>query len=140
ADGTTYRLGRPGRAPDLVVRLHDRSLDHELALAPFFHLGEAYVEGTLTLERGDVFDLFELFGRNLERLSARGGAGFRERAVLGSQRLGERLEPLLRRRERAAAREDLASGHDPFLDWDPREAGAYFADPRTSLEAAQAAE
>src|SRR5262249_45362852 len=86
ADRTTHRLGRAGRAPDLVLRLHDRSLGHKLALAPCFHLGEAYVDGTLTLERGDVYDLFDLYARNLERLEALPDAGFRERALVGSQR------------------------------------------------------
>jgi cyclopropane-fatty-acyl-phospholipid synthase len=139
ADGTTYRVGRPGRTPDLVIRFHDRSLDHRLAVAPCFHLGEAYVDGTLTLERGGVFDLFDLYARNLERLAARAAVSFWERAVLRSQRLGEAVDPLFRRREGVGPK-DLADGHDPFLDWDRPEAGAYFADPRTPLEAAQEAE
>jgi cyclopropane-fatty-acyl-phospholipid synthase len=139
ADGTTYRLGRAGRAPDLVLRLHDRSLGHKLALAPCFHLGEAYVDGTLTLERGDVYDLFDLYARNLERLEALPEAGFRERVLAGAQRVGERVDAFFLRRERAAGRGDPADVHDHFLDGERQRSCAYFADPQATLEAAEEA-
>src|SRR5271163_4045662 len=71
ADGTTYRSGEANRAADVVVRLHDPSLHYKLALDPYFYLGEAYVNGALTVERGDVYELLDLCTRSLARLRAR---------------------------------------------------------------------
>ena len=47
--------GRP-----VTVRLHDRALHHRLFLNPELHLGEAYMNGTLTVEDGDIYDLLDL--------------------------------------------------------------------------------
>ena len=36
----------------VVIRLHDKSLHHRLVIDPYLHVGEAYMDGTLTLEAG----------------------------------------------------------------------------------------
>jgi len=126
ADGISYRFGRAHRAADVVVRLHDRSLHHRLALDPFVALGEAYAAGTVTLERGDVYELVDLCARNLER---RGGP---------TRALWERT--LARAGRFAPPRDDLSDVlYDAFLDRDRQYSCAYFADPRMSLEEAQEA-
>jgi cyclopropane-fatty-acyl-phospholipid synthase len=131
ADGTTYRFGQANRAADIVVRLHDRSLHYKLAVNPYVYLGEAYVDGTLTVERGDVYELLDLCARSLERLLARPEA--RWMRVLGEYgRVARALG------KRGAGHHDLPDVlYDPFLDWDQHDSCAYFADPRMTLEEAQ---
>jgi len=92
AGGATYRLGRSSRGTDLVVRLHDPGLHHRIALGPCRALGDAYVDGTLTVERGDVYDLFDLYARNVDRLGAHPDAGLLEQAMSGARRLAARIE------------------------------------------------
>jgi cyclopropane-fatty-acyl-phospholipid synthase len=124
ADGITYRFGRPTRAADVVVRLHDRSLHRKLALDPFVALGEAYTEGSLTVERGDVHELLDLCVRNLERLRGRAEARW----------------ALALTRRFAPPRGDLSEIlDDALLDRDRQYSCAYFADPGMSLEEAQEA-
>src|SRR5262249_44707720 len=134
ADGTTVRLGRSSRGSDLVVRIHDPGLRYRLALGPCLCLGEAYVDGTLTVERGDVHDLFDLYARNMERLTAR--PPVRELAIAGARRLAARIEPRLRRPWPDDVPDVLS---DLFLDRDRQSAGGYFTDPRASLEEAEEA-
>ena len=69
--GRPHRLGgrRPG--PVLTLRLHDRWTGTRLALRPRLALGEAYMDGQLTVEGGgDIYDLLDLVGRNIAALEA----------------------------------------------------------------------
>jgi cyclopropane-fatty-acyl-phospholipid synthase len=55
--------GRPG--PAVTVRLHNRALHHRLLLNPKLAVGEAYMDGTLTIEDASLYDLIDLLARNL---------------------------------------------------------------------------
>lgn len=143
ADGATYRLGRAGRPADLVVRLHDPRLASRLVTDPSGALAAAYVDGSLTLDRGDVYDLVDLYARNLARVAARPEARTLGRTVGRWQRLAERVPPMLS----SARVEGTGDGgadlpdllYDCFLDRDRHCSSAYFADPDANLEEAQEA-
>ena len=64
AGGRRHVYGDGGE-PRVAIRLHDRALHRRLLTNPKLALGEAYMEGTLTLEEGGVYDLLDLAGRNL---------------------------------------------------------------------------
>jgi cyclopropane-fatty-acyl-phospholipid synthase len=99
---------------------------------PHLYLGEAYVDGSLTVERGDIYDLLDLCARNLWTLGHHPVARL-ARAVERSGRVF--------RRDPAG---DVADPHDLsdvlydcFLDWDRQDSCALFSDPRMTLEEAQ---
>jgi cyclopropane-fatty-acyl-phospholipid synthase len=50
--------------PDVAVRLNGALTALKLALHPDRYFGELYMDGALVLERGTLWDLFELLGRN----------------------------------------------------------------------------
>jgi cyclopropane-fatty-acyl-phospholipid synthase len=138
ADGTAYRLGRAGRPVDLVVRLHDPRLSLSLWRSPARALADAYAGGALTVDRGDVYDLCDLYARNLARLAASPGAGALDRLLRvwprapgGGPRPGPGTRPAL------DLPDDLG---DCFLDRDQQRSSAYFADPDAELEEAQEAQ
>lgn len=139
ADGRTHRFGRASQPADVVVRLHDRGLHHRLVTSPYLALGEAYMDGTLTVERGNVYDLLDLCARNLGRLG--GHPAWRlERAVARSASLLRQLAPAERAPSDVAPEQDFSDVlYDHFLDWDRQYSCAYFADPRMTLEEAQQA-
>ncbi|MBV9522258.1 MAG: SAM-dependent methyltransferase, partial [Alphaproteobacteria bacterium] len=56
--------GAPG--PAIAMRLHDPALNRKLFLNPRLHLGEAYMDGTLTVEDGTIYDLLDFFALNIE--------------------------------------------------------------------------
>src|SRR5882724_5454960 len=63
ANGKTHRFaGAPG--PSATIRLHDRALHRRLPLNPYLAVGEAYMDGTFTVEDGTIYDALDLAGRN----------------------------------------------------------------------------
>ena len=52
----------PGRdpGPDLIIRLHDKPVEWAIALNPRLAVGEAYMDGRLTVENGDIYDFLDL--------------------------------------------------------------------------------
>src|SRR5262249_19560919 len=55
--------GAPGR--ELVARLHDPKLHWKLFLTPRLYLGEAFMDGTLTIDQASIYDLLHFIGENL---------------------------------------------------------------------------
>src|SRR5260370_13324136 len=69
--GTRHRIegARPG--PSVTLRVHTWWTGVRVALRPRLALGEAYMDGTLTVENGgDIYDLLDLLGRNISVLEA----------------------------------------------------------------------
>src|SRR5260370_9525505 len=67
--GTPHRIegARPG--PSVTLRVHTWWTGVRVALRPRLALGEAYMDGTLTVENGgDIYDLLHLLGRNISLL------------------------------------------------------------------------
>src|SRR3546814_15225392 len=51
-----------------TMRIHKRHLEYKLALNPPLYLGEAYMDGGITLEEGTLRDFIELLARNYPHL------------------------------------------------------------------------
>ena len=141
-DGQTEQFGELTAAkpcPDVAVRLKGALTSLKLLLHPDLYFGELYVDGALIMERGTLWDLLELLGRNqLEQRSVPGNSVIGPlQAFLGWMRRGD---------SRRAARRHVAHHYDlphehyrRFLDADLQYSCAYFADPSFSLEQAQQA-
>ena len=140
ARGVPHRLGRrhDGGA-DVVVRLFDRSLHYKLLLDPERFLGESYTEGTLTVERGSVYELLDLGVRSLAPRGPQRAARLR-RALIRARGLLRQYNSDRRARRNAAHAYDLPDAvYESFLDPDRQYSCAYFADPGMTLEEAQEA-
>jgi cyclopropane-fatty-acyl-phospholipid synthase len=124
---------------DVAVRLKGALTSFKLSLHPDLYFGELYVDGALIIERGTLWDLLELLGRNqLEQGSVPGNSAIGPlQAVLRWMHQGN---------SRRAARRHVAHHYDlphehyrRFLDADLQYSCAYFAQPSFSLEQAQEA-
>jgi cyclopropane-fatty-acyl-phospholipid synthase len=136
ADGRTRRFG-PGGAPAVTVRLHDRALHWKLFLRPELYTGEAYMDGTLTIEDASLYDFLDLMGRNFEAI---GGDPLRRgfNRVDPLFRWLHQFNPARRARRNAAHHYDLSGGlYDLFLDSDRQYSCAYFLTPADSIDEAQ---
>ncbi|MCI0429640.1 MAG: cyclopropane-fatty-acyl-phospholipid synthase family protein [Rhodospirillales bacterium] len=136
ADGRSHVFtGQPG--PAITVRLHDRALHHRLLLHPKLALGEAYMEGTLTIEDASLYELIDLFAGNLVTYEARP----RHRLYNGIERtlrLIHAHNPIHRARRNVAHHYDLSDTlYDLFLDRDRQYSCAYFTSGTETLEEAQ---
>jgi cyclopropane-fatty-acyl-phospholipid synthase len=136
AGGTTHGFaGGPG--PAVTIRLHDPALHWKLLYRPRLYLPEAFVDGTLTVERGTLYDLVDLLACNLDALPE----GMLGRLLYGSSGLMRRAHqynPLGRARRNAARHYDLSDQlYELFLDRDRQYSCAYFRDGGDDLDAAQ---
>jgi cyclopropane-fatty-acyl-phospholipid synthase len=136
AGGRSFAIvGSPGTS--VAIRLHDRSLNWKLLLRPRLFLPEAYMEGTLTIEEGTLYELVDLLAVNLEAL----GEGWLERYLNGTISPLRRLHqynPLPRARRNAAHHYDLSEQlYASFLDNDRQYSCAYFRDGTDDLDIAQ---
>ena len=70
ADGGVHSFG-PGGEPSATIRLHDPKLYRSLFLNPEMKAGEAYMDGTLTVD-GGIRNLLEVFAYNRDGLRKQG--------------------------------------------------------------------
>lgn len=136
AGGRAHVFG-DGHQPAVAIRLLDRSLHWRLLLRPSLAAGEAYTDGTLTVDGGSIFDFLALMGRNLERdgrVSADGPSDRFARLLRRSQQ----FNPVSRARSNVHHHYDLSDAlYDLFLDVDRQYSCAYFRHSGDDLETAQ---
>lgn len=139
ADGRVERFGEAAVRPGVVVQIHDRSVPRALVLNPSLGLGEAYVDGRLTVDDGDIDGLLALLVANLAAQPS--ASRHRLGHAFGSiRRRLSQFNPPARARRNASHHYDLSPAlYETFLDCDRQYSSAYFAHPRQSLEDAQAA-
>lgn len=136
ANGRTHRIeGSPG--PECTVRLHDRRLHLQLVTNPWLRVGEAYMDGTLTIEEGTLGDFIEYCCINSSE--AEDNPVFKLSEWLNRRtRWLQQHNPIGRARRNVAHHYDLSDTlYDLFLDKDRQYSCAYFTDDDNTLEEAQ---
>ena len=126
---------RPG--PSVTIRIHDRHTAARLVLRPRLALGEAYMDGTVTVEEGSLYDLLDLVGRNTAALDATPMVKW-SYALQRWMRILQQYNPVGTAQKNVAHHYDLSGQlYDLFLDRDRQYSCAYFATDNDSLEVAQ---
>lgn len=137
-DGTRRTYGN-GTGASVAVTLHDESLPRRIIMSPDLATGEAYTDGTLTIENDDLYGFLSLAVSNI---AAQGQPWFRK-PMAGLRHLGRHLQqfnPVSRSRSNVAHHYDLSGElYDLFLDEDRQYSCAYFQKPDMTLEEAQSA-
>ncbi|GAA4040412.1 SAM-dependent methyltransferase [Parerythrobacter jejuensis] len=65
ADGTTSEYGAPAASyPSVAIRLTDRKVPRDIIFDPRIGAAEAFMDGRLVLEEGEIMDLVELLRAN----------------------------------------------------------------------------
>lgn len=124
----------PGE-PELTLALRDLRTVARVAANPELALGEAWVDGGLAVEGGDIYAFLDLTASELVGRPRRGpGAGWRLRRLL------EQSNDRLRARRNVHHHYDLTVDlYRLFLDEDLQYSCAFFEHPGQSLDEAQAA-
>ncbi len=47
-------------APEVTLRLNDARIGWEVGLNPWLKVGEAYMDGRITIEKGTLYDLIDI--------------------------------------------------------------------------------
>jgi cyclopropane-fatty-acyl-phospholipid synthase len=133
-----YGIPDPAVKP-VAIRLADRATERRILRNPALGFGEAYMDGRLIVEQGDIADLLDLIGYNIrwEKENPVRAALWRPRRLAAAVGVWN---------WRRHSRRNVAHHYDLsdrlfslFLDSDLQYSCAYFAGARDSLEQAQRA-
>jgi cyclopropane-fatty-acyl-phospholipid synthase len=137
AYGRTHVFGG-GAGPTVTARLHDPKLGRDLFLNPRLRLGEAYMDGTFTVEDASLYDFLDCMARNIADAPRTifspllNGFGH-------AFRIFQQYNPIGRAQENVHHHYDLSRTlYDLFLDSDRQYSCAYFTGPEQSIDEAQA--
>lgn len=140
ASGRIHRYGSGDADASAVrIRFADRATPRRAAFNPALELGEAYMDGRLLVEEGDILAFLDLVGRNIRwdddnAARIRFWRPWRHFGWLDAWNWERRS------RRNAAHHYDLSDRLYPlFLDEDLQYSCGYFVDPDIGLEEAQAA-
>ncbi|WP_116091050.1 SAM-dependent methyltransferase [Sphingomonas crusticola] len=141
ADGKVYHYGSPypGRDP-VAVRFTNKSTSRKIVMSPSLGAGEAYMDGRLVMEQGDIHALLDLVTWNNRFEKRTDERNLESKSKLLGDPLGWlRTYNQERRSKRNVAHHyDLSARlYDLFLDSDRQYSCAYFTDRDNSLEQAQ---
>src|SRR5947209_19911684 len=137
AAGKTHVFeGSPG--PSASVRLHDSSLHWKFLLSSRFYVPDAYMNGSLTIEEGSLYDFLNVMTLNEE--GSPGGRLMRLGDIAGRVlRYIHQYNPVHRARRNVEHHYDLSDQlYELFLDRDRQYSCAYFQSPEDDLDTAQA--
>jgi cyclopropane-fatty-acyl-phospholipid synthase len=126
--------------PDVTVRFTDAKVPRDIALQPDLGAGEAYMNGRLVVEHGDVLDLTSLIYRNnpWEKGGSIDATSFWRQAFRTIRGKIERINWTRKSQRNVAHHYDLNDRlYDLFLDADRQYSCAYWAEPDIPLEQAQ---
>ena len=140
-DGRVYRYGNvlPGEAP-IKVRFTDRGAAMHIARDPTVGAGEAYMDGRLVVEEGDIRDLVLFIQRNapFERPQFTEPNGLLRKAIDFTAGKIDQINWKARSRRNAEHTYNLTRRlYELFLDADRQYTCAYYRDTNDSLEQAQ---
>jgi cyclopropane-fatty-acyl-phospholipid synthase len=138
ATGIQRRYGS-GDAPRVTISIKDRRTELSLLMDPEFSLGQAFMDGRLTVEEGDIYDFLALVLGNVRlRYSAGPFAPFMARLRQLARRVTQ-YNPAGTSKLNVAHHYDLSDDlFDLFLDGDRQYSCAYFPELDASIEQAQA--
>src|SRR5262245_5329765 len=137
AAGSPHRYG-DGTGPAIAARVTQRRVEWHLVLDPQLALGESYMQGTLSMERGRIYDLLELLLSNAQKNPVPVWARALD-VVRYLIRRAAQFNPAGRAQRNVAHHYDIDGNiYDLFLDSDRQYSCAYFTSG-AALAAAQVA-
>lgn len=142
ADGTARSFGAPDpEIAPVTIRFTDPSVSRRILTDPSLGAAEAFMDGSLLIEQGDILALLDLFTANnkWEGGTSNLNPGLLKRGFDNVRFRLDRINMARRSKRNVAHHYDLsATLYDHFLDADRQYSMAYYTDPSNSLEQAQA--
>jgi cyclopropane-fatty-acyl-phospholipid synthase len=137
--GTTapLRFG-DGTSPRVRISIRDRATIAKLLCDPEVQVGEAWMDGTLTVEEGTLYDFLMLVSADVDPLTRVGAVAKFVAAVRRACRRVLHYNPIGAASRRVRSHYDLSDRlFDLFLDSERQYSCAYFPTPQTGLDEAQ---
>ena len=136
SDGFVQEFG-DGQGQAITARIHDSGTARRILLNPGLEMGEAYMDGRLTFDTGDIYDFLDLGLSNLGWQAA-GPIGRLQYKFATLARRFRQHNPLGIARRNVAHHYDLSGElYELFLDSDRQYSCAYYQSPEDGLDQAQ---
>jgi cyclopropane-fatty-acyl-phospholipid synthase len=142
ADGVTRTFGVPDpEFPDVAIRFTSKSGPGQIVRDPSLGVAEAFIDGRVVIDRGDIMDLLALASSNNRWEDATGALdpSIAAKAVVGVKRKLDQFNRARVSRQNVKHHYDIGNAlYDLFLDTDRQYSCAYFLKgEEESLEQAQ---
>ncbi len=137
ANSTEHIIGKPKKKTPIKIRLLDKSLHYKLLLLPDLYFGEAYTNGSLVIENGNLTEFLEIAMKNI----GKGDTNFYAKIIKkirGSYRYITNFNLISKSKSNVAHHYDISEKlYDLFLDKNRQYSCAYFKNESDTLEVAQ---
>ncbi|MGM0586358.1 MAG: class I SAM-dependent methyltransferase, partial [Pseudomonadota bacterium] len=138
-DGRTRAFGGEAPGPEVAIRFTEPGVERRIFLNPELNAAEAYMDGAMVMERGDVHDLMRLFFVNKRSFDLSPTQIFWKGVARRLRRLHQH-NPVSRARANARAHYDIGEDiYRLFLDRDMQYSCGYWPAGVETLEDAQTA-
>ena len=132
-----YVIGSPRKDNPITIKLLDKKLHYKLLFFPDLYLGEAYADGTLKIENGDLTEFLDLALKNLGRNKTNIFSQLINK-FQGSYRYLTNFNFIKKSKMNVSHHYDISDDlYDLFLDSKRQYSCAYFNNENDSLEVAQ---
>jgi len=137
AYGKEHVVGSPNSQKSIKLKIHDKKLHYKLLLYPDLYLGEAYTDGSITIEGGSLSDFLDMALENLGRQEINiFGKIFNK--LTGSYRYLTNFNFIKKSKMNVAHHYDISDElYSLFLGPSRQYSCAYFNDENETLEQAQ---
>ncbi len=137
ANSKKYVIGNPKKENPLTLKLLDKSLHYKLLFYPDLYFGEAYSDGSLTIENGTLTEFLNMALQNIGRKETNFFSDFLNK-IRGSYRYLTNFNFIKKSKMNIARHYDISDDlYDLFLDSKRQYSCAYFKNENDSLETAQ---
>tara|TARA_Y100000590_G_scaffold155904_1_gene179207 strand:+ start:203 stop:1390 length:1188 start_codon:yes stop_codon:yes gene_type:complete len=137
ADSNKYVIGKPKKENPITIKLFDKKLHYKLFLFPDLYFGEAYAEGSLKIENGDLTEFLDLLLKNMGRGKTNNISSFVNK-LRGTYRSLTNFNLIRKSKRNVVHHYDISEKlYDLFLDDKRQYSCAYFKSEDDSLETAQ---
>ena len=137
ANQNKYIIGSPEKDKPITLKLLDKKLHYKLLFYPDLYFGEAYSEGTLKIENGNLTDFLNIALKNIGRNEIN-IFGQILKKIRGTYRYFTSFNLVKKSKDNVAHHYDISDDlYDLFLDPKRQYSCAYFKNENDTLEAAQ---
>ena len=130
-------IGKPIKENPIILRLLDKKLNYKLIFSPDLYFGEAYTNGSLKIENGNLTEFLDIMFKNFGRGEINNFSYILNK-IRGTYRFLTNFNFISKSKKNVAHHYDISEKlYDLFLDEKRQYSCAYFKNDNDSLEIAQ---
>ena len=137
ANNRKYVIGKPIKENPIILRLLDKKLNYKLIFSPDLYFGEAYTNGSLKIENGNLTEFLDIMYKNFGRGEIN-NLSYILNKIRGTYRFLTNFNFISKSKKNVVHHYDISEKlYDLFLDEKRQYSCAYFKNDNDSLETAQ---